>query len=333
MDPSASFKFATWNSGSSVNDYTQLHQGKEEGNVEKSVWADPATMDSVQNVRNKLLGETAKDLASSVDVAALQEVMGEGRNDIEAFKAQGFDIVRPARKNQDYTDTAIAIHPDKFKNIENRSFNDPVSDRDFAVAVGTEKATGKKIAFVSGHIPGFNLEEKNQKQLKEDAAEGDKDIKNLLAKLKEACSDCDTVIVGADMNASPEIHADRFNLFKDAGFAVHRTAKPTSLMTRKYGGGTPELKERELDYVFVAQKARKKGFVAKLKNIFKKETVHVSNLTNRASKEKLTLDPISNPSDHIPVYMRVEEMVEKKSVISRMISSVGSAFKSKPFPK
>ena len=75
--------------------------------------------------------------------------------------------------------------------------------------------------------------------MKEEAAAGDRDISNLLNYLKQCCADCETIIVGADMNAIPEIYRKRFLLFEHAGYELHRTGKPTSLMSHNGMGETP----------------------------------------------------------------------------------------------
>jgi endonuclease/exonuclease/phosphatase family metal-dependent hydrolase len=328
MNPSNGFTFGSWNAGSRTGDYTQLIRDRI-GATDKSPNFsglmpsnpdDQAMVDSIGKVRDKLLGETAKDLARAADVYALQEVSGDDRADIKAFKSSGFEIIRPPKKNPLYaseTDTAIAINPAKFKNIENRSFNDTASGRDFAVAVAVEKATGRKIAFISGHIAGFDLEA--EKQIREEqAADGDGDIANMIATLKNICSDCDSVMIGFDTNAIPEIYKKRFQLLTDAGFQLYRTGSPTSNMSRNSRDETAKLQERELDYIFVKNK-KPSGFFNFLRNLFKNKDVYIIKKDVYVTKlirdnTSLSLDPISSPSDHIPVFVRVEKLQRKTPV-------------------
>ncbi|MDF2578265.1 MAG: hypothetical protein K0S74_1749 [Chlamydiales bacterium] len=327
---------------------------------------DQAFLDSINKVRDVLLSDIATRLAPTVDVFALQEVANyepknadnkseetgnepkeattkpdekkkedkEQRPDISVLEAKGFQIIRPPvsrPENALYTDTAIAIHPRKFKDIENRSFTDHIYDADFAIAVATEKATGKKVAFISGHIAGFNLEDPNPINLKEGATLGDGSIKQLIERLKTECSDCDTLLLGADMNSIPEIYKDRFKLFEDAGFTLHRTGAPTSNLSRKLGTvETAKLQERELDYVFTKHKKPTNRFSAFLGSLFKKETVHVTQIVD--SKVPLSLDPISSPSDHIPVFVRVDT-VKKKSLIGRSLNAINNTFQKLSFKK
>jgi endonuclease/exonuclease/phosphatase family metal-dependent hydrolase len=308
VNMSQGFIFGSWNAGSNTADYTQLIRNRANASDEKPNFSeitssdnsdDKSMINSIHAVRNKLLAETAKDLTRAADVYALQEVIGDDRADIQVFKDKGFEIIRPSKNNPLYaseTDTAIAINPFKFKNIENRSFTD------FAVAVAKEKATGRKIAFISGHIPGFNLEE-DQESIKEQASIGDAHIINMIAKLKDICADCDSVMIGADMNASPKIYKKRFQLLTKAGFKLHRTHLPTNNMSRNFQGQTPVLQERELDYIFVKKSNRFFDFFRKL---FNKQKVYIAKLV--ADRTLLSLDPISSPSDHIPLFVRVEEV-------------------------
>ena len=317
-----SFTFGTLNYGSSLEDYGQQIPNKKTDNADNKEQKnfheigrenefkeeDNKFLDSIANLRNKLLSETAKDLARLADVYALQEVMSNDRKDIKVFINEGFQIIRPPRANNStYTDTAIAIHPKKFHNISNRSLT--IETTDFAAAVATENATGKKIAFISGHISGFNIDAADEKIMKEGASPGDHEIEMLINALNENFSDCDSIFIGADMNAIYERYPDRFKLLEDAGFVVHRTHQPTNKMSRGFGGNTtPKTVDRELDYIFVKHKENR--FVAFLRRLFKKETIKISIENNRS---QLTLNPNSSPSDHLPVFLKVEEKNVKRT--------------------
>lgn len=314
MTEETGFTFGSWNAGANKNDYLQLIP---DGNSAEQNWSyltnkdnpdAPALQASMEKARNAFLEDTAKDLAGAADVYALQEVNGDDRPDITAFTSAGFRIIRPPRKDPKYaskTDTAIAIHPKKFAEITDRSFNE------IAVAVATEKSTGRKIAFISGHIPGFELESNPEHS---EADIGDNLLKDAIAKLNKACADCDSVIFGADMNASPEIYNQRFELLEKAGFKLHRTHAPTSHMSRNIKNKTPQLQDRELDYIFVRDQqpikpkpSRLSGFLSKL---FKKEKVDVVQLVK--DRTSLSLRPNSCPSDHIPVFLKVDQVVLEK---------------------
>lgn len=331
------FVFGTWNGGSSSDDYLQLFRERENAPISSPNFSrltsdnpdDKELIQSIANIRNKLLVETARELAWTVDVLALQEVSGNDRADIQEFIKQRFQIIRPPKNinlppqnHLQYlseTDTAIIINPKKFNDvIQNRSFNDKYSGNDVAVAVAVEKTTNKKIAFVSAHITGFNLEEEDPAKLKEQASFGDGDIARMIEKLKADCSDCETIIVGVDINATTEKYVDRFLLFIDAGFQLIRTGKPTSNMSRNIQGKAAILQERELDYVFILDNYEPDPFFIDIHNpvrsilneLFKKNTAHTGEILTDGVR--FTLDPISNPSDHIPVLVRVHDIVVKR---------------------
>lgn len=342
------FTFGTWNAGSNEADYMMSFLPRTDASAESpnisglyaksrseaEIAADNSFIHDIANVRERLLGEVAKDMARMADVLALQEVsgyalndafgeleknvVGKDRPDIENFVKAEFLIIRPETNivEPTNTDTAIAINPKKFEAIENRSFVPKMGDS-CAIAVATEKATGKRIAFVSGHMAGVRLEQGKESDF-EDAQIGDHYIRDLLKYLDKAFLDCDTIIVGADVNASPEIYKKRFELFEEAGFSVHRTGKPTQI-NRK----STTLPERELDYVFVRQKPKEEPkqnrFIEFLSNLFNKRTVQVTQVA--PEKTKLKLDPGFCPSDHIPVFVTVEE-VTRKGIFYPLISNV-----------
>lgn len=332
------FTFCTWNIGQGEQDYQQLIKDRSKEKVdpitgEKVV--DPTVvnltdldpkeilnpmtgamesnpdmqhLESLANTRLKLLPVALDRLMTNndVDVMALQELTHTD-DEINTLKNKGYEIVKPDRK---FPDTAIALNPKKFSSIENRSF---VLDSthvvgikiDFAIAVAIENSSRKKIAFVSAQFSGFDLQEKDKKRLLEQAALGDTEVSDLVNKLRERCKDCDVKIVGADMNANPEIHKSRFDLFKKAGFDVFRTAKPTSHRER-FGALDIEMKDRELDFVFVSEKP--KGIIGFLKKLFGKADLKIDVIKDSSN---LTLDPISSPSDHLPVLARVETVLKR----------------------
>lgn len=332
------FVFGSWNAGTNNRDYTLLFKDRDDAPKESfnftsiSKPEDQQMVKSIAQVRKKLLEETAKDLVHAADVYALQEVKSDDRPDIKVFQKNGFQIYRPqSKKPKDpadtrASDTAIAINPAKFSNIKNKSFTTS-GGLDFAVVTCIEKSTGKKIAFVSGHIPGFNLEEKDQSIMRDGAETGDNEIRAVIDRIQDICADCDSVMFGADMNANPEIYNPRFQLLIDAGFEVHRTNSPTNNMERNTFN--PErkvhLKERELDYIFI-KKQEPSGFFHALKKLFNRDTIQVAHIDK--SRSNLTLDPISSPSDHIPIFIRVEEVANSpKGFLGSFVDKIFSWFK------
>lgn len=299
--------FATWNAGADSRDYGQLFSDYENNRTKSpsvtqlmKAYDEDANclFETLASVRNRLLCESAHSLTEEADVCALQEVYGDNREDIKTLKELGFTIIRPSSQpSLSDTDTAIAIRTEKFIDIENRSYKEKSG---FAIAVATEAQTRKKIAFVSAHIRGFDLEAVKQ-ELEEGAAAGDRDISNLLNYLEGSCADCDTIFVGADMNAIPEIYQERFTLLENAGYELHRTGGATSLMSRNGMAETPLLQQRELDYIFVKHNRKQSG-IYKICSMWRKFF-----LSSQKQDAYITqkLDPISTPSDHVPVYLRV----------------------------
>lgn len=296
------FVFVTWNAGTGEEDYHHLFRDQTNAvsterpsfqTLKNSDLPDDITMmQSINNVRNKLLEETAKDLARMGDVFSLQEVPGNERKDIQAFRQAGFEIIRTPSTAGSNTDTAIAINSKKFKDIENRSII-LTSGRDITVAVGIERATGKKIAFVSGHIPGFDLSDPTKIG---DSDVGDVAVTEALKAINNKCKDCDSVLMGADMNAMPEkyrnagVQNDRFTQFENAKFKILRTNEPTNSFARERDGRTATLQERELDYVLLQSNPDLKE-------------VHTGRVIKNLTGPSLT--PM-NPSDHIPVAVRIQ---------------------------
>lgn len=322
MTQPTGFTFGSWNAGSNQQDYINLIPDRPDASEKSPNISelnpnnpdDQAIIDSLAQLRDKLLKQTAEELVHKADVYALQEVReekGTDRTDMAVFQSSGFKIIRPA--DDKGSDTAVAINEKKFKNIENRSFTvqayAAMCNRDFAVAVATEKATGRKIAFVSGHISGFDLEKPDDPNTIFKAQVGDEEISRMLAELEERCSDCDSIMLGFDTNAIPEIYQERFKLLIDKGFQLHRTDSPTNKLSRNWDNKTAELQERELDFIFVKNKNKTQkdsGFFNFIRNLFNKEKAYVTNIVK--DNNSLSLDHTSSPSDHIPVFVRVESI-------------------------
>lgn len=301
-----------WNAGTNINDYL-YHYDK--------LSPDEPISEEIQNQYNTVSKLAPQTLAKTAHVFTLQEVPSNDREDIQALINNNFQIIRP--NNKEFTDTAIAIDLQKFKDIENRSFT-PKQGESCAIAVATEKSSGKKIAFVSAHISGFNLE--MPKEMMKSAAESDDNhLKKLLQHINQECSDCHTVIIGADVNASPEIYRDRFDIFKQEGFKTHRTNSPTQRMP----ANKTKLTHRELDYFFVrTNKQEENKFIHFLKNLFSKDKVQIEKID--LEKKPLELDPKSTPSDHIPIFLSVQEKSNPgffPNFINKLVNSVKNTLK------
>ena len=298
------FKVCTYNLGSGMGDYHQLFGAKENKEGVKDFWNDSSLnrktgedkesdefMKDLEETRKKLQLEVADSIfnTSSADVFCFQEVMQDNTFLLDNLGKKGFEIIRPLKKDGSpslHSDTAIAINTKKFKDIKNQSFTEFSSNSDVAMATAIDKATGNKVTFLSGHIGGFNLEV-SYEEMKIRAESSDNAIKEIIKKINKICQDSDMVVIGADFNASKEIYQDRFDPLEDDGYQIHSTGKATNLTTSPQFA--KDLRERPLDHFAV------------------KSTLE-NRVTILETPKDITLDPISSPSDHLPIFMKVEHI-------------------------
>jgi endonuclease/exonuclease/phosphatase family metal-dependent hydrolase len=329
MSNNEGFVVGTWNVGKDTTDYMQNFSLEEIQEIEaKEVAKRPVGEDAIkfepqefvensvletfkrmQPVlgikRTKLLGDTTNKISNDVDVLFMQEATlnfetnqanGDERADIDRLKKNGFDIYRPPSRRYGgrNTDLAIAIKPGKFNHIENKCCQ--LGNDELALITATENISGKKVAFVSLHLEGFNFNEENEETKKESAERGDDQLKEQLNYLEQYCADCDTVIIGGDMNAVPEKYKARFDLLTNRNYTMHRVGAPTSYVSRLPSDARAKVEdpERELDYMFLRQK-QSKGFKAFLNRLFGRETVHIAQLANKGN---LDVPIKTSGSDH-----------------------------------
>lgn len=191
------------------------------------------------------------------DVIFLQEVANENRRFVSEFKTKNYAFSHFESKE---FGTAIALNQDRFDNInkyskiistEERTTDTKGRGKDCAICVATDKNTGKRFAFVSAHVPGFSYQLTGE-QLLEKAKFGNIFCMNLLDQLEEIKkteaqnkTPIDAILIGSDVNASPEKLAGRFKLFTKKGFDVNRTSSPTNVHFMDEND-----KVREIDYFF-----------------------------------------------------------------------------------
>ncbi|MBA3239427.1 MAG: hypothetical protein H0T62_13945 [Parachlamydiaceae bacterium] len=255
--------------------------------------------ESGQQMYKKAQENTAKNLVDKASVYLLQEVEKEDRALIVSLKIAGYAIFHILNnpnapentKKRDSFDTAIALKMDVFEKIENHS--KIINGYDTAIISTTYKLSEKRIIFVSGHVPGFNLEE--TKLYKADSLDGDKYCLTIINTLAEI-EGTDMQIVGADMNANPEIMTKagkknnrewthRFEEFEDAGFKIHRTKKATNVKPNS------NYCKRELDFIFVR---------TVLHTQHTKESFFKPNTLGNTTR-LLKWDSSLNASDHRPI--------------------------------
>jgi endonuclease/exonuclease/phosphatase family metal-dependent hydrolase len=344
-----SFNIVQFNMGADERDYIQL-LGKE---VTRNHLT-PRFKSQIIQVYDRCKYQQAKDLAEVADVLTLQEIRSDDGNNelgIQALREKGFQIIQRMRQNgqpEVEMRVAIAINPKKFSSIDNRSLHYSTGQAHpvhVAIATAIEIATGKRVAFISMHASGFSLETTKNEEgvpvLGENAIsladDGDQSVLETIYAIQETCKDCENIIMGADMNAFPEIYKKRFDMFTDAGFTIHRTDKATNQLSR-FGEFEVQTGARELDYVFTSTKVPSNKVGSKLmnfmRNLFRKETIHIKHeaiIAPDSNGNEYKLDPISSSSDHLPVLVKISH-VFKKSLLHRFASFITSMFKSSPTP-
>jgi len=292
--PTGEFKVCTFNIGEGVGDFLQLvPEAWEEGGGD---YVD-TNKQAIEEERHRLQEQVAEKYfdSSTADVFCLQEVAKENSRLLPYFENKNFAIVRPILsmktpdKINEGSDTVIAINKKRFKKLELiPCMAGKTQVQDVAIVTAIDKQTKKKVAFISGHIAGFNLEEKDKQKQASGAITGDDAIKSILWNIEEVCKDCDHVIFGGDFNASKETYQPRFELLEDKGFQIFSSGAPTNLtMDPRFATA---MHKRELDHI------------AALSEL----PIVVTSIPS-----PLTLDRTSSPSDHIPVIMKVSYAVDE----------------------
>jgi endonuclease/exonuclease/phosphatase family metal-dependent hydrolase len=180
-------------------------------------------------------------------------------------------------------DTLIALPPGRFEKIENKSFFDRSTNSDVAFVIATDKQTGKKLAFISAHLPGIDFAGKAD--AKSDS--GIKAAEAIVAKVKEECSDCDGIIFGGDLNTPEKYYAHRHDALREGGFEIHGSGKATNRTTDEMYLKSNRNPNEELDYFGV------KSPNGKLK----------ASVTVLSDKTSSGFDHKLDASDHKPIYM------------------------------
>lgn len=223
--------------------------------------------------------EVAAEISGKADVYLLQEATTLNRPLIEKLRTRGFHFFHTAVTNPA---CLVALNAERFKGFENHSQTQ--LDGDVAIVTCIERVTNRKITFISAHAPGSNLSNISH----ESTAFGDRYI-NQLVELVENLKDSSTQILGVDMNISPEMWNCRFDLLTKKKFSVVRTGHPTNVFPCKV------LPYRELDYFFYRSKSGMFSFLSQPK--FEISTLSLS---------QIKLDPETNASDHLPIFMQLK---------------------------
>jgi hypothetical protein len=236
---------------------------------------------------------TTKSLVGRASVYLLQEVDREDRPLIDSLKMEGcaiFHILNNPNGTEKTRmrgafDCAIVLKMEEFETIEN--YSKMINGYDMAMVTATHKLTKGRMTFVSGHVPGFKLEDEEFFQA--DLRDGDKYCQTMIDEIS-ALKDSTIHIIGADMNSNPEVMEKinktterkwrhRFEKFGDAGFETCRTGKSTNVKPDS------DYCKRELDFIFVRS--------ISLKSIDRPERL-------------LKWDSSLNASDHRPILAKFQ---------------------------
>lgn len=250
---------------------------------------------------------TTKNLVEIASVYLLQEVQNEERSLIAGLKTAGYAVyhilnnpIVSLNTKKEVFDTAIALKIDMFEKIENHSMN--IKGYDTAIVSAVFIPTKEKMTFLSGHVPGFDLEEPGL-LLQAVTRDGDNYCQGLIDAALSIEKDKTTVIqiIGVDMNASPEDlektaerkkreWTHRFEKFEDTDFKLYRTKKATNV-----NPNSKNYCERELDFIFVRTLTRTQE--SSLLSFFNFGQPNISGTTKRLLKWDCSL----NASDHRPI--------------------------------
>lgn len=286
------FSVCNSNLGSDANDYTNLCKYLDSNFTLASKEAANAHSAKYQ----QLDAEAATALADQSNVYCFQEVGSADRPILKELKTRGFEIVHFESKEGVF-DTAIALDGKRFKHIQNDSIQLQLGNNenfDIAIATATERESGQQFTFVSAHPSGMCLH-----PVEEDVAETGDNLCASLADYINSSFPNSILIMGMDMNASPETWSKRFDYFTNKGFSLHRTNEKTNVFPPR----APH-EERELDYIFMKAVERPLTFWDRLWNVFKPIYSNWQ-LNMIPNPTQISWNVDTNPSDHIPIFARV----------------------------
>lgn len=287
---SLQFSVCTYNIGSREADYLQLCKHIDPSFSFKSREEEDAFRLKYNVTQNR----TAELLADQAEAYCLQEVVAEERPIINSLKIKGFEIVH--LEGLAHFDTAIALDKSRFKDIINHSIDVQINKhfkKDVAIATATDALSGRRITFVSAHVPGFDF---TRKVNKEDAVEGDYYCQAIVDKISQIGRDSIHVI-GADMNANPEKWKYRFQIFSRQGFQLHRTNASTNVNPKD-----STQQEREIDFIFTKASS---SIWQKIKSIFV-STIRYN--TSIKTVNSIGWNTNDNASDHLPVFIKISQV-------------------------
>jgi endonuclease/exonuclease/phosphatase family metal-dependent hydrolase len=300
------FNVITYNIGTSIKDFNQL-----------SLYCDPSIQNKEITEDYEAQYEQSQKTAAHLILkkAAIYCLQELGANVSQRLLVarlieNNFEIACP---NEEGSNTAIALDLNQFKDVKKyyevikaHHQQASVKQRDITIVAATHVGTNERMVFVSAHVPGFEYEQPTNKRdedfKKIDREEGYHFCSKMLevvSKIAEA-EKATLQMIGADMNASPEMDPIRFQLLKQKGFELIRSGSHTNVspLSKNY-------RTRELDFIFI-------------------KSTEFSADYQPLNEIKWTTQ--TNGSDHIPVAATVEiQMEEDTSILSQTVAIAATA--------
>ncbi len=230
------------------------------------------------------------------DVYCLQEIFDKTRPLIKELQSQNYQLFHLETVKR--PDCLIALNMNRFQDVVNHSLD--LGSSDVAIVLATEKQSGQRMAFVSAHLTGFNLDTPNDH---EGASIGNNECRMIANKLNAISSDIQ--IVGADMNADPNKWPDRFTpLTQSAQFKIFGSGAPTNVYPN-----SKDYTKRSLDYF-----------------LYRDNKTNSSTSVDFKIKKNQPLTFETNASDHLPISAKISmtpSAPSEPSFFSRLWSSKG----------
>lgn len=245
-------KICTYNLGSGMGDYFVLRRWLSE--QIQSIVSPPPEFKSQSDERAFETGVYEKlEYSSGVfiagcgfEVICLQEVGNVDRPFMLELKKAGYVFIYNLARH--FPDTVVAFQQTKLTLMQNYSIL--YNGFDIAVALLLHRVSGKKIAIVSAHVPGFYFPD----PIPDDVRLGNDYCEAILRHLNSIHADIQ--IIGIDMNtnqaALPPLGFQRFKMFNLNHFAIIRSFEATNVNIRDQ-----IYPMREIDYILVRKKHKR----------------------------------------------------------------------------
>jgi len=304
-------RVCTYNIGARVNDYMEnLKYNEDNYEREHKPEKDSTSYSQAQEKTGDLLTAPWQ----RPHIYCLQEVgpLDLDRPLINRLVAANFAIIHFEGA---YRDSVVALDRTRFSQIENHSFVSNFENRYVAVATAVDHLTGQSVVIASAHVPGFSYlgmkqdREYGSDRGKDRAESGDALFTRELIPMMNHLAEPNTLqIIGADMNADPEIWPARFESLENASFDRIEPDSFTNVHLNFAERDHPELKTRKIDYLFTRVTTFEKSILQRISEaiggiFFATFTMDESIFVDRDPLDGF--NPECNASDHRPVYAEI----------------------------